>query len=154
MERDRFDHTVDLAVDPKSSDFQRLEVITGVGRRRKWPDDFKAQVVAESLEPGVVISQVARRHGLRPQQLFTWRNQMRSARAEAAAGSTQFAAVVAEPAESVPASQEPSQPSRDQHLRDNDDLIEIVLQHAVVRVHGAADAKTLTAVLRSLKAEL
>jgi len=151
MERDRFDHKVDLTVDHKSRDFQRLEVITGVGRRRKWPDDFKAQVVAESLEPGVVISEVARHHGLRPQQLFTWRNQMRSARAETGAVSAQFAAVVAEPA---PVSQGPSEPPRDQHLRHNDDLIEIVLQHAVVRVHGAADAKTLTAVLRSLKVVL
>ena len=35
-------------------------------------------VVAESLEPGVVISAVARRHGLTPQQLFGWRHQMRS----------------------------------------------------------------------------
>jgi hypothetical protein len=43
-------------VDHKVDDLQRMEVITGVGRRRKWPDDFKAKVVAESLEPGVVIS--------------------------------------------------------------------------------------------------
>jgi len=152
MERDRFDHTVDHTVDHEGGNLQRLEVITGVGRRRKWPDDFKAQVVAESLVPSVVISEVARRHGLRPQQLFTWRNQMRSARAEAPDVSAQFAAVVAEPAKSVPGSQEPSRPLGDQHLRHNDDLIEIVLQHAVVRVHGAADPRTLTTVLRCLKA--
>lgn len=95
MERDRFDHKVDLTVDNKSNDIQRLEVISGVGRRRKWPDDFNAQVVTESLGPGIVISEITRRHGLRPQQSFTWRNQMRSARAEAAAGSRQFARVVA-----------------------------------------------------------
>ena len=75
MGRDRFDHKVDLTVDHKSDALRRVEVITGVGRRRNWPDDFKAMVVAESLEPGVVISQVARRHGLTPQQLFGWRNQ-------------------------------------------------------------------------------
>ena len=46
-------------VDHKGDDLQRMEVITDVGRRRKWPDDFKAKVVAESLESGVVISQVA-----------------------------------------------------------------------------------------------
>ncbi len=76
---------------------------------------------------------------------------MRSARVKAAVDVMQFAAVVAEP---TPVSQGPSEPPRDQHLRDNDDRIEIVLQHAVVRVHGVADAKTLTAVLRSLKAVL
>jgi transposase len=41
-----------------------------VGRCRRWPDDFKARVVAESLELGVVISLVACRHGLTPQRLF------------------------------------------------------------------------------------
>ena len=61
MGRDRFERKFDLTVDHKVDDLQRVEVITGVGRRRKWPDGFKAKIVAESLEPGVVISQVARR---------------------------------------------------------------------------------------------
>ncbi|WP_312887424.1 transposase [Rhizobium laguerreae] len=29
--------------------------------------------MAESCEPGVTVCSVARRHGLTPQQLFTWR---------------------------------------------------------------------------------
>ncbi|MEQ1717483.1 MAG: transposase, partial [Hyphomicrobium sp.] len=61
MGRDRFERKFDLMVGHKVDDLQRMEVITGVGRRRKWPDDFKAKIVAESLEPGVVVSQVARR---------------------------------------------------------------------------------------------
>ena len=40
-------------VDHKEPDLQRVEVITGVGRRRRWSDDFKAQVVSESLEPDI-----------------------------------------------------------------------------------------------------
>lgn len=48
-----------------------------------------------------MISEIPRRHGLRPQQSFTWRNQTRSARAEAAAGSTQFAPVVAASAAAI-----------------------------------------------------
>lgn len=158
MERDRYDHKVDLTVDRKGDDFQRLEVFTGVGRRRKWPDDFKARVVLESLEPGVVISEVARRHGLRPQQVFTWRNQMRSTRGKAKASipaaqadPAQFAAVVTEPAASEPAS---LKPRSDQHSSPDSDVIEIVLQHAVVRVRGSVETKTLTTVLRSLKATL
>ena len=31
--------------------FRRLEVITGVGRRRRWTDEEKAWIVAESLDP-------------------------------------------------------------------------------------------------------
>jgi hypothetical protein len=52
-------------------------VITGAGRRRSWPLDVKARIVMESLENGAVISEVARRHGIRPQQLFACRKQVR-----------------------------------------------------------------------------
>lgn len=53
--------------------FERIEVITGVARRRRWSSDEKRRTVAESLVPGVSVSAVAQRHGLRPNQLFRWR---------------------------------------------------------------------------------
>jgi transposase-like protein len=56
---------------------RRIEVITETGRRRQFSADDKARFVEETLVPGAVISEVARRHGLSPQQLFTWRRQMR-----------------------------------------------------------------------------
>ncbi|WP_404550433.1 transposase [Bradyrhizobium niftali] len=46
----------------------RIEVYAGAGRKR-WPDDLKAQIAAESLEPGAIVTNVARRHGGRPQQV-------------------------------------------------------------------------------------
>src|SRR4051812_29153718 len=52
---------------------RRLEVFTGVGRRRNWPSDEKAAIAAESYVPGKTVCGVARRHGLPPAQLFTWR---------------------------------------------------------------------------------
>ncbi len=52
---------------------RRFEVFTDSGRRREWSDEQKAQIVAESDEPDVKVCSVARRHGLTPQQLFTWR---------------------------------------------------------------------------------
>jgi transposase-like protein len=58
---------------------RRLEVITGTGRRRRFSDDYKAGIVEEPLVPGAVVSDVARRHGLTPQQLFGWRRQALSA---------------------------------------------------------------------------
>jgi transposase len=51
-------------------------VITGVGRRRRWSDDEKARIVAESLNPATTSSAVARRYGLHVSQLFTWRQQL------------------------------------------------------------------------------
>src|SRR6266446_4109845 len=65
-------------LDPKA--VRRIEVITGVGRRRRWASEAKARIVAESYSSGLAISEVARRHGLRPQQLFGWRHQARMER--------------------------------------------------------------------------
>ena len=44
--------------------FRRIEVITGVGRRRRWTGEEKAWIVAESLDPATTVPAVARRHGL------------------------------------------------------------------------------------------
>ena len=145
MGRHRFDHKVDLTVDHKSEDLRRVEVITGVGRRRNWPDDFKAMVVAESLEPGVVISAVARRHGLTPQQLFGWRNQMRSTLPSVRAESASFASVVV-------ATAAPEPPGKPESCGDDRGLIEIVVKGTVIRVRVAVTAETLTAILRAVKA--
>ena len=56
---------------------QRLEIFTGAGRRRAWTAEEKAAIVAETVEDGAVVSHVARRHGLTPQQVFAWRRQAR-----------------------------------------------------------------------------
>ena len=68
-----FDHTLK----PEATEVRRLEVITGTGRRRRFSEDDKARVIEETLVPGAVVSEVARRHGLTPQQLFGWRRQAR-----------------------------------------------------------------------------
>jgi transposase-like protein len=52
---------------------RRIELITGAARRRQWSSDDKARIVVESLRPGANVSEVARRNGLSPQQLFGWR---------------------------------------------------------------------------------
>src|ERR687891_434626 len=70
---DRFMSALDRRVDPEVREVRRLEVITGTLGRRRWSAEAKARIVAESLAPGVMISEGARRHDLRPQQLFAWR---------------------------------------------------------------------------------
>lgn len=52
---------------------EKVEVITSVQRRRRWSAAEKMRMVKESLEPGASVSLVARRHGVNPNQLFTWR---------------------------------------------------------------------------------
>lgn len=48
----------------------RVDIRTGVGRRRRWTDEDKGRIVAEAVALGSVISEVARRHELTPQHLF------------------------------------------------------------------------------------
>jgi transposase-like protein len=50
----------------------RVEIITSVQRRRRWTAPEKVRMVEETFEPGMTVSLVARRHGVAPNQLFTW----------------------------------------------------------------------------------
>ncbi len=51
----------------------KSEVLPGPERRRRWTPAEKLALVAETYEPGMSVSLVARRHGIAPNQLFTWR---------------------------------------------------------------------------------
>jgi transposase len=61
------DHIVD-ASEPQG----RVDIQLGAGRRRRWSDEIKGRIVAESYAPGAVVLDVARRH-VSPQHLFAWR---------------------------------------------------------------------------------
>lgn len=51
-------------------------VLVQVERRRNWSDEEKLAILKETTVPGVVISAVARRHGIGTGQLYTWRKQL------------------------------------------------------------------------------
>jgi hypothetical protein len=55
-----------------SEDYQRIEVITGVARRRQWSTDAKLRIIEESFQPGETVSSVARRNGVAPNLLYRW----------------------------------------------------------------------------------
>jgi transposase len=59
-----------------SETFSKVEVITGIARRRRFTTEQKLAVVAETMQPGMSISYVARRHGLSPSLVFRWRQLM------------------------------------------------------------------------------
>ena len=56
-----------------STPADRVEIITSIQRRRRWTASEKVRIVEETFEPGMTVSLVARRHGIAPNQLFTWR---------------------------------------------------------------------------------
>jgi transposase len=59
--------------------YRRIEVITGQSRRRRWTREEKAGIIAESLEAGANISEVARRNGVARGLLTAWRRQFAAA---------------------------------------------------------------------------
>ena len=77
---------------------RRIEVFTGAGRRRNWLPEEKAAIIAESCVEGETVCSVARRHGLTPQQLFTWRRLARSTRTAEAPSFVPAIAEVSAPA--------------------------------------------------------
>jgi transposase len=122
----------------KADGFRRLEVITGVGRRRRWSLEEKARIVAESLDPATTASTVARRYGLHASQLFTWRQQLqRSAAAATASGGPGFVPVLLAEDSAVPA--EPA------------GRMEIALGPVVVRVGADVDGAALRRVLEAVR---
>ena len=51
----------------------RVEVLSGVERRRQWSDDDKARIVEETLVPGAKVAEVARRNAVSASLVFGWR---------------------------------------------------------------------------------
>ena len=119
----------------------RVEVRSGVIRRRCWTVEEKGRIVAEAVKPDAVIAEVARRHDLAPQHLSNWIR---------AAKDGQFAL----PADDAPAfvpvvsvgSGQASEPAR--YVRTA--AIELVIGAVTVRVPAGADARDVEAVLRAV----
>ena len=55
----------------------RVEVITGVERRRRWGEDQKREIVAAAFAPGAMVSTVARRADLSTGAIYRWRRELR-----------------------------------------------------------------------------
>ena len=56
-----------------SKGLSRIEVLDGPTGRRRWPDDLKARIVAESFQPGARVCDVAAKYGLIARHLSEWR---------------------------------------------------------------------------------
>jgi transposase len=116
--------------------FRRVEVLTGTPRRRRWSAAEKAAIVAESFAPGAVTSTIALRHGLHRNQLYAWRQELRSG----AVGNTgvpipDFVPIVAE-----------------SRAASGTAAIEIEIGGAVLRAGAGVDLAFLGEIVRLLKA--
>ena len=114
--------------------FHDVAVIAGTARRRRFSVDEKLRIVAESFDPTVSVSAVARRYGINPNQLFYWRKRL-AAEARAASQAADAPRDVAGGA-----------------ADDAGELIELVLDGVTIRVRSGVDGMALRRVLAALRA--
>ncbi len=50
-----------------------VELLAAPAAKRRWSDEAKGRMVAETLVPGVTVNEVARRHGVKANHLSSWR---------------------------------------------------------------------------------
>ena len=142
--------------DAGSRGVQRFEIFTGAGKRRDWPPEVKASIVAESYSGVETVCAVARRHGLASSQLFTWRRELRQQLADrgltlpmSPAPAPSFVPAVIEPAPSG----DPVVPARRprRRRRSQPGAVELEIDGVAVKIARGADAHVIAAVIEALK---
>jgi len=108
-----------------------------MGRRRRWSDDEKLRIVAESFAGPRLVSLTARRHGVSRSLLFSWRKAYRGGRLGEVAG---FVPAIVAP-------EAPKERARAEPCR-----IEIVSANGRrVIVDGAVNVEALLRIVRGLE---
>jgi len=84
---------------PSRRGVSRVEVLEGPTGRRRWRDDVKARIVAESLLHSVRVCDVAARYGLIARHLSQWRGLARRGKLVLRVGDgSSFVPLMVEPA--------------------------------------------------------
>ena len=123
--------------------FQRIEVISGTGRRRKWSRRRKESIVLETLEEGASVSEVARRHGVDVSQVFNWRRDAGLRSRPSASEPVTFAPLLIE-------QKDASQPEQREAPPLHSGLIELELAGARARIPVTAGREVILAVIDGL----
>jgi transposase len=140
---------VDQSDDLRRPSGPRIEVFAGAGRRR-WDEALKAQIVAESFEPGAVVTQVARRHGCRAQQVHDWRRLARQGLLALPSVAPAPEAPLPEAPLFVPLLPEPAAASPSSPAKPVDDIV-VEWEDVLVRVRGRPGRDALGDVFAALR---
>ncbi len=122
---------------------RRLGVDISEGGQRRWPDEVKARIVAETLLPGATVNDVARKYDLRPNHLSAWRRMARDGDLVLPAPDAE-----AEFAPLVLFDVAPMQPIKDMEAATA--AIEIMAGAVVVRLDGTTPAPRIGEIVRAL----
>ena len=121
------------------STLRSVEVLPVLGGRRRWPDELKARVVAETLELGATVRSVARRYGVHETQLSCWRRRAREGGLVLPAAAVEFAPLVVSAEESCVAEAGGAR-------------LEVVLDRVTVRLDAGTSAGRLAEIVSALNA--
>jgi transposase len=122
-------------------------------RRREHSAEFKRELVARSLEPGVSVAAIAMDSGINANLLFGWRRRHLDAVAPAEPAPTRSCAAVLLPVsiESAPRENHCALPTPTPPARSSSGTIEIEIGSARVRLRGPVDDTSLRSVLTALR---
>jgi transposase len=124
----------------RSAPTLRIDVIPRGERRRRWTNEQKQTIAAQSFAPGTSPTEIARLHSISTGQLYTWRHALKAAQPGAAIG--RFARVEVAPRPVAPPDVSARPPG----------LIEIALTDGTsVRVDAGIDPRALRRVLAALR---
>lgn len=146
----RIEHSNERTNEARSSALpEQIELRVRRERHRRWRPEERLRIVQETLRPGVVIAEVARRHGIGTGLLYTWRKEMlATAMAGLVPVQVQADAVRDTPA-AVPVRATP--PELPVRLKSASGRIEVEFPNGVrVRVDGGVDETVLRGVLAAL----
>ncbi len=128
-------------MEPSTEILSNVEVIPGSVGRRRWSEELKGRIVAETLENGATVAGVARRYDLNANQLSGWRRLARDGRLvlPAADADVAFAPLVVRaegPCDPGPAGER----------------LEVVLDRVAVRLDAATPAVRIAEIVSALNA--
>lgn len=116
------------------------EILVGPAGKRSWPDEVKGQLVAETYVPGVTVNEVARRVGMKPNHLSSWRRLAREGKL-----------VVPDlpGAEFVPAVLDPVPPSVEENAKPLA-TVEIIHGGTTIRLEASVSPDRIASIVRAL----
>lgn len=117
-----------------------VSVVDVAVRRRHRSKQERRRIAEESLQPGISVAVLARRHGVNANQVFHWRKLLREGRLDERPASAQLV-----PVRISDVAEEQLRPTRRYS-----GTIQIECGRTRVRIEGAADPESLRVVLEHL----
>ena len=125
-------------------------VVRAPRRRREHSTEFKRDLVARSLEPGVSVAAIAMDNGINANLLFGWRRRHLESLASADPAPARSPAAVLLPVSIAVDPRETHCAPLAAPTRSNNGSIEIEIGNARVRLRGTVDDANVRSVLRAL----